>query len=167
PQASAVLVTTSENLARKVATLVQRQWKTFPRKEIMERVIRENLWIITATTLEEALGLVNSLAPEHLEVIVKEPGELLERVENAGAIFLGAYSPVAVGDYVAGSNHVLPTGGMAKSFSGLSLRDFMKSIDVVNCSKDGLEKLRVAAETLAGMEGLEAHRRSVEERFRK
>jgi histidinol dehydrogenase len=166
PLARATLVTTSEKLAEEVYMLVEKELKTHARKEIMEKVIQANLLIIITNSVEEALNVSNRMAPEHLEIMVKEPRAVLRGVENAGAVFLGPYSPVAVGDYTAGSNHVLPTGRMARSYSGLSLRDYLKSIDVVECNKDGLKKLKKATEILAESESLQAHGRSVEARFK-
>jgi len=162
--ALAVLVTTSDTLARSVVEQMG-QMKAVKRRKIVEKALEEGCWIFLASSVQEAVKLVNRLAPEHLEILVKEPTPLLDKVENAGAIFVGEYSPVAAGDYAVGSNHVLPVGGYARTYSGLSIRDFTKTIDVVSCTKDGLHRLEKTIRALADLEGLEMHGKSVSVRL--
>ncbi|MBP7836058.1 MAG: histidinol dehydrogenase [Candidatus Omnitrophica bacterium] len=122
-------------------------------------------FIILTKNLEQAVEVSNRIAPEHLEVLVQNPRRLLKGIKNAGAIFLGPYSPTAVGDYVAGPSHVLPTGGSARFFSGLSVCDFMKSNHIISYSRKALEKMREPLEKIAGIEGLGKHIDSVKARF--
>jgi len=145
----AVLITNSKALAMEV-------------KSKLEGV---DGFIILAKNLEEAVEISNKIAPEHLEILVKNPNRLLKGVKNAGAIFLGPFSPAAVGDYVAGPSHVLPTGGTARFFSGLSVSDFLKSNHIINYSKKALEKMKEPLEKIAGIEGLTRHLDSVKARF--
>ena len=135
--------------------------------DFRERVLvqRTNLYLIGAVilvdNLEQAPALVDRLAPEHLEIATAEPEALAARIGNAGAIFLGRYTPEVIGDYVAGSNHVLPTARSARFASGLGVLDFMKRSSILKLDADSLKALAPAAMTLARAEGLEAHRRSV------
>jgi histidinol dehydrogenase len=122
-------------------------------------------FIIVTKNLQEAVEISNRIAPEHLEILVNNPKSLLKDIKNCGAVFLGPYSPAAVGDYVAGPSHVLPTGGSARFFSGLSVSDFLKSIHVVNYSRKALEKVREPLEKIASIEGLIRHLDSVKARF--
>jgi histidinol dehydrogenase len=133
--------------------------------EIKSKMDAHNGYIILTKNLEQAVEITNRIAPEHLEILVKNPKRLLKKIRNAAAIFLGPYSPVAVGDYVAGPSHVLPTYGTARFFSGLSLFDFIKSNHIINYSKKGLEKIREPLEKIATIEGLEKHLESVKVRF--
>jgi histidinol dehydrogenase len=121
--------------------------------------------IILTKNLEQSAEISNRIAPEHLEILVKNPQRLVKLIKNAGAIFLGPYSPTAVGDYVAGPSHVLPTSGTARFFSGLSVTDFVKSIHVISYSKKALEKVKEPLEKIAGIEGLSQHLDSVKVRF--
>lgn len=122
-------------------------------------------FIILTENLTQAAEIANKIAPEHLEILVNSPNKLLKLIKNAGAIFLGPYSPTALGDYVAGPSHVLPTSGTAKFFSGLSVTDFLKSSHVINYSKKALEKVKEPLERIAGIEGLSKHLESVKARF--
>lgn len=122
-------------------------------------------YIILTKNLTQAVEVVNKIAPEHLEILVQNPQRLLKGIRNAAAIFLGPYSPTAVGDYVAGPSHVLPTCGTARFFSGLSVRDFLKSSHIIGYSKKALEKVREPLEKMAGIEGLDKHLDSVKVRF--
>ena len=115
--------------------------------------------------MSEAAEVVNLLAPEHLEVMVKNPRKVLKNIRNAGAIFIGPYTPVTVGDYIAGPSHVLPTGGTARFFSGLSIRDFMKSSHIISYTKKALEEVKDSVDKLTGIEGLPRHMDSVKARF--
>lgn len=121
--------------------------------------------IILTKNLDEGIEISNKIAPEHLEIMVKNPRKIMKRITNAGAIFLGPYSPTAVGDYVAGPSHVLPTAGTARFFSGLSVHDFIKSIHIISYSKKALEKVKEPLEKIAGIEGLTKHLDSVKVRF--
>ena len=145
----AVLITNSKALA----------------KEVKSQCIDDNGFIILTENLEQAAEITNNIAPEHLEILVKNPQKLVKKIKNAGAIFLGPYSPVAVGDYVAGPSHVLPTAGTARFFSGLSALDFIKSNHIISYSKRALEKVKEPLEKIAGIEGLTKHLDSVKARF--
>ncbi len=145
----AILITNSRNLA----------------KEIKSQVDDVNGFIILTKNLTQAVEIANKIAPEHLEILVKNPQRLMKGVRNAGAIFLGPYSPTATGDYVAGPSHVLPTQGTARFFSGLSVFDFIKSNHIISYSKKALEKIKEPLEKIAGIEGLNKHLESVKVRF--
>ncbi len=147
----AILITNSKSLARTVKTRLDGA---------------NNGFIVLVENLEAAVDIANRIAPEHLEVLVKEPGRILKGIRNAGAIFLGPYSPTAVGDYVAGPSHVLPTCGTARFFSGLSALDFVKSSHIISYSKKALEKIKEPLEMIAGIEGLSDHLDSVKARFK-
>jgi histidinol dehydrogenase len=121
--------------------------------------------ILTAGSMEEAIGFSNSFAPEHLEIIVRDPMTVLREIRNAGSVFLGPYTPVAAADYASGTNHVLPTSGYARIFSGLNVDAFVKKITVQQISKDGLRLLSDAITILAEAEGLPAHAESVRKRL--
>ncbi len=145
----AVLITNSKSLA----------------KEVKSQCQDNSGFIILTKNLEQAVDIANKIAPEHLEILVRNPQRLLKGIKNAGAIFLGPYSPTAVGDYVAGPSHVLPTGGTARFFSGLSVLDFMKSSHIIGYSRKALEKIKEPLEKIAGIEGLDKHLDSVKIRF--
>ena len=145
----AILITNSKNLA----------------KEVKSQLDGDNGYIILTKDLKQAAEIANKIAPEHLEILVQNPQKLLKDIKNAGAIFLGPYSPVALGDYVAGPSHVLPTQGTARFFSGLNVTDFIKSSHIISYSKKALEKIREPLEKVAGIEGLQKHVDSVKSRF--
>lgn len=136
-------------------------------KKIVKALKKENLkgYIVLVKNMDEASEVANMLAPEHLQILTNNPGKIAKRIVNAGAIFLGPYTPVAVGDYVAGPSHVLPTGGSARFFSGLGVSDFYKSSHVLSYTKKALEKIREPLERIAGIEGLKKHLDSVKMRF--
>ena len=134
-------------------------------KEVKSQLDGDNGYIILTKNLEQACEIANKIAPEHLEILVQNPKGLARKIKNAGAIFLGPYSPTAVGDYVAGPSHVLPTNGTARFFSGLSVCDFMKSSHIISYSKKSLERMREPLEKIAGIEGLQKHVDSVKARF--
>jgi histidinol dehydrogenase len=161
PQAWAVLITTSEALASAVKEEVYRQMKNLSRTEIINTSIQERGLIVTVRNIEEAIDYSNLIAPEHLQIQTKKPTEVLNKIRNAGAVFLGRYSPVAFGDYSSGLNHVLPTAGYAKIYSGLSSLDFVKTMNFIQCSKEGYRNLKETTVTLAEMEGFDAHAKSV------
>ncbi|PVX27330.1 MAG: histidinol dehydrogenase [Candidatus Bathyarchaeum sp.] len=161
PQAWAVLITTSKKLATAVNEEIGKQMKTLSRTEIINSSMQKRGLIVTVNRIVEAVRYSNMIAPEHLQIQTKNPTEVLDKIRNAGAIFLGSYSPVAFGDYSAGLNHVLPTAGYAKIYSGLSSLDFVKTMNFIQCTKEGYRKLKETAVTLAEMEGFDAHAKSV------
>lgn len=163
--ASAVMITDSRELAEKVAAEIEKQLESLPRKEIAEASIRNNGRIIIAENLDMAVELANELAPEHLEIDVDNPFDYLDRIENAGSVFLGRNCPEALGDYVAGPNHTLPTGGRARFSSPLSVDDFIKKIQFSYFEKSALEELKDDIYIFAQAEGLDGHSRSIKVRF--
>lgn len=165
--ASAILVTTSRTLADAVNTEVERQLANLARKAIARKAIDRFGAIVLVETLQQAADVSNSIAPEHLELAVEKPFELLGLIRNAGAIFLGHYTPESVGDYIAGPNHVLPTGGTARFFSPLSTDSFMKKSSLIFYTKEGLDKVGEAVTQIADVEGLEAHGNTIRVRMAK
>lgn len=165
-KASAVLITDDETLAEKVAIEIEKQLKTLPRREIAEKSIEDNGKIIVTTNLSQAIEIANSLAPEHLELCVDNPFDLLDKIKNAGSIFMGRYCPEALGDYFAGPNHTLPTSGTARFSSPLSVDDFVKKSQYTYYTDKALKKISKKVAFFAEKEGLSAHARSVESRFR-
>jgi histidinol dehydrogenase len=159
--AQSILICTSESFARAVMAEVDSQLATLPKADIAGASWRDFGCIITVPSLSEAVPLVDRLAPEHLEIVSEDCEEVAARVRNAGAIFLGAFTPEAVGDYVGGPNHVLPTARSARYSSGLNVLDFMKRTSILKCSADALRAIGPDAVTLGRSEGLEAHARSV------
>ncbi|WP_339147793.1 MULTISPECIES: histidinol dehydrogenase [unclassified Sutcliffiella] len=164
-RASSVLVTTSSTLAEKVVQEVEQQLSTLPREAIARASIEAYGTIYVTETMEEAIRVVNELAPEHLEVMTAEAMNLLPFIKHAGAIFLGRYSSEPVGDYFAGPNHVLPTNGTARFSSGLSVDEFVKKSSVIMYSEQALKDNVDKIAAFARLEGLEAHARAVESRF--
>ena len=165
PMASSVLVTTSQEIAREVKEELQEQLVELSRAEIATEALENYGALIVAHDLEEAISITNQFAPEHLEVKVDSPFSILGKLRNAGAIFLGEYAAEPIGDYIAGPNHVLPTGGSAKFYSPLNIDDFIKKSSVISYSKEGLEKVKDDAIKIAEVEGLDAHANSVKVRF--
>jgi len=159
--AQSILVTTDSALARATEAEVQRQLNTLPRAQIAREGWEEFGAIVTVTSLAEAVELANRIASEHVELALDDPQSLLPRIRNAGAIFLGHHTPEAIGDYVGGTNHVLPTARSARFASGLGVLDFMKRTSILGCDPSSLAELAKAAVTLAAAEGLDAHGRSV------
>lgn len=166
-RASAILVTPSMKLALAVASEVEKQLETLPRKAIAVSALENYGAIYVTETLAEAVEVVNELAPEHLEVMTAEPMQLLGQIRHAGAIFLGRFSSEPVGDYFAGPNHVLPTNGTARFSSGLSVDEFVKKSSIIFYSEPALQRNAEKIAAFARLEGLEAHARAVEERFKK
>ncbi len=162
--ASSVLVTSSERLALRVSEEVKRQIKTLGRREIAEASLQNFGAIIVTGTLKRAVRLANLIAPEHLEIMTEKPEKLLPQIQNAGAIFLGKWTPEALGDYAAGPNHTLPTGGTARFFSPLGVYDFVKRSSLLSFSRQSFQRLSSVVETLSDLEGLEAHGRAVKVR---
>jgi histidinol dehydrogenase len=164
--AQSILITDDAGLARAVEAEVERQLESLPRAKIAGASWRDNGAIILCPSLEAALPLVDRLAPEHLEIMAEDAEALSDRIANAGAIFLGPHTPEAIGDYVGGSNHVLPTARSARFSSGLGVLDFMKRTSLLKCDARSLEALGPAAIALGQAEGLDAHARSVALRLR-
>ena len=159
--ASSILITTDRGFGERVAAEVERQLRELSRESIARRSWESFGAVIVADTLDEAISFSNRIAPEHLELAVENPFAILPRIRNAGAIFLGHFTPEAAGDYLAGPNHTLPTGGTARFFSPLSVDDFVKKSSIVHFSEQGLNRLGREIVRIAALEGLEAHGRSV------
>lgn len=163
--ASAVLLTDSMELAQKVAEEIERQSAKLSRKDIIDASLRDFGCAFVCESLDECVALANQIAPEHLELCVADPEGLLPKVKNAGAVFLGNWSPEPLGDYMAGPNHVLPTSGTARFFSPLSVTSFIKTMSVVEYGREDLAKVQAQVVTLAQAEGLTAHANSIQVRF--
>ena len=159
--AQSILITDDARLADRVEKSVQSQLKTLPRAKVAGASWSEFGAVIVVRKLDDAIALVDQLAPEHLEILADDPERLVKQIRNAGAIFIGAHTPEAIGDYVAGSNHVLPTARSARFSSGLGVLDFMKRTSLLKCGPDQLRALGPAAIALGEAEGLSAHARSV------
>jgi len=166
PDAAAVLVTPAADLAQKVVEIILAELPALPRREILEAAIQDYSAVLVTRDLPEALDFANRYAPEHLQIMTRDPFAVLPMIQHAGSIFLGAFAPVPVGDYASGTNHVLPTGGAARMFSGLSVDDFIKKPTFQHLSREGLAALRETVVLLAETEGLPLHARAVAERFR-
>jgi histidinol dehydrogenase len=164
--ASSILITTDSELANRVSDKVEAYLGTLSREEIARKSIEERGAIIVTASMDEAIGLMNEIAPEHLEVVTANPMELLPKIKHAGAIFLGAYTPEPIGDYVAGPNHTLPTGGTAKFYSPLSVEHFLKKSSIISMSREGIDEIGEACALIANTEGLTAHEESVRIRLR-
>lgn len=163
-RASAILITTSASLAEKVEEEIKQELKDLNRREIIQEALRNQGKLIIAEDEEIILEFINNFAPEHLELQIENPWQILGAIRNAGAIFVGAYSPEPLGDYWAGPNHILPTSGGAKCFSPLSVTDFTKKSSIIFYDKKNLRKDGQKIASLARLEGLEAHARSIEVR---
>ncbi len=159
--ASSILITPNRELANAVATKIEEDLKTLSREEIARKSIEDRGAIIITKDIDEACSLMNQIAPEHLEIITKEPFNLLDKIKHAGAIFLGEYTPEPIGDYIAGPNHTLPTGGTAKFYSPLSVEHFLKKSSIIAMSKDGIKEIGKECALIADIEGLTAHQKSV------
>jgi len=164
--ASSILITTDSELANKVSDKVEEFLGTLSREEIARKSIEERGAIIVTKDMDEAVTLMNEIAPEHLEVITKDPMGLLEKIKHAGAIFLGENTPEPIGDYVAGPNHTLPTGGTAKFYSPLSVDNFLKKSSIISMSKEGISAIGEECALIANTEGLTAHEESVRIRLK-
>jgi histidinol dehydrogenase len=162
--ASAILLTTSEKTAEKTVKELERQVKALSRRDIIERSLNDYGAIVVCRSMDEAVKFANELAPEHLEVCAANPMEYLGRIDNAGSVFLGNYAPEPLGDYFAGPNHVLPTGGTARFFSPLSVDSFVKKSSFLYYTKEALAGAREDIVALAAAEGLTAHANSIEVR---
>ncbi|MGG0457156.1 histidinol dehydrogenase [Bacillus mycoides] len=165
-RATAICITTNVQLAKEVEREIERQLETLPRSEIARESIKRNGAILIVPSLEEAFHLSNEIAPEHLELHIKEPMNALAYVKHAGSIFLGPYAPEPLGDYLAGPNHVLPTSGTARFFSPLSVDDFVKKSSFVSYTEEALRSVQHHIVELANKEGLHAHARAIQIRFK-
>lgn len=163
--ASAILLTTSKELADKVSAEVDIFLKELSRTEIIEKSLENYGYIILCDSIDDAIDAANEIASEHLEILTKNPYETMTKIKNAGAIFLGEYSSEPLGDYFAGPNHVLPTNGTAKFFSPLSVDAFIKKTSIISYSKDALKEIHTDIERFALSEGLSAHANSIKVRF--
>lgn len=163
--ASAILVTTSESLAQRVSKEVDQFVNELSRGEIITKSLDNYGYILIADSMEEVIDVANEIASEHLEIMTENPYDVMTKIRNAGAIFIGEYSSEPLGDYFAGPNHVLPTNGTAKFFSPLSVDDFIKKSSIIAYSKEALEKIHVDIETFAQAEQLTAHANSIKVRF--
>ena len=167
PRARAIMVTNSEKLANLVSDEVERQLSELPRESIARPAIENNSYIAVMDSVEDMFTVMNEVAPEHLEIQLPDPMEYMSMVENAGSVFLGRYASEPLGDYVGGTNHVLPTSGTAKFSSPLGVYDFVKRISFTQFSRERLQEVAKDITTLARTEGLEAHARAIEVRFEK
>lgn len=163
--ASAILITTSQEVAKQVSIEVDRFTETLSRKEIIQKSLENYGYILLADTMEEAVEAANEIASEHLEILTKDPFLIMTKIKNAGAIFLGEYSSEPLGDYFAGPNHVLPTNGTAKFFSPLGVDDFIKRSSIISYSREALEPVYPDIVKFAKAEGLTAHANSIAVRF--
>lgn len=165
--ASAILVTTSRGVAEKVNAEIEGFLGGLSRRDILTKSIENYGYILIAQNLDEAVDAANEIASEHLEIVTRNPFEVMTKIKNAGAIFLGEYSSEPLGDYFAGPNHILPTNGTAKFFSPLSVDDFVKKSSIISYSREALEKVHKDIELFAKAEGLTAHANSIAVRFEK
>lgn len=164
PMSCSIVITTDEKLAEAIAAEVEAQLQKMPRREIAQDAINRNGLIIVARSIDEAVEFANASAPEHLELLVREPFHVLPKIKNAGAIFLGAYSPEPLGDYLAGPNHVLPTGGTARFFSVLNVETFLRRVSLISYTREALLDCAEDIERLAYAEGLGAHAEAIRKR---
>lgn len=163
--ASAILITTSRELAEKVSEQVEIFTEKLSRREIIQKSLEQYGYILLAPNMQDAIDAANEIASEHLEILTENPYEIMAKIHNAGAIFLGEHSSEPLGDYYAGPNHILPTNGTAKFFSPLNVDDFMKKTSIISYSRDALEKVHNEIEIFAESEGLTAHANSIKVRF--
>lgn len=163
--ASAILITTSESLAKQVSAQIDGFLKELSRTEIIQKSLDNYGYILVADSMEDAVSAANAIASEHLEILTKNPYEIMTKIENAGAIFIGEYSSEPLGDYYAGPNHILPTNGTARFFSPLNVDDFMKKTSIISYSKEALTRAHKDIELFAEKEGLTAHANSIKVRF--
>ena len=159
--ASSILITTDSSLANRVSDKVEEFLSKLDRESIARKSIEKRGAIIVTNTIDSAIDLMNQIAPEHLEIVTQNPMDLLSKIKHAGAIFLGQYTPEPIGDYIAGPNHTLPTGGTAKFYSPLSVDNFLKKSSIIFMSQQGLNEIGEACAMIANTEGLTAHEQSV------
>ena len=160
------LVTNSESVAEKVSLMLSSLPETMMRRNIISKALSSNGFILVCEGLSLAVDFINSFAPEHLEIVTSDPNKLAEKITNSALVLIGPYSPAAASDYVLGTNHVLPTSGYAKTYSGLSIINYVRRVNIVQCSKEELNSLRKTVGILAESERLPNHAASVEERFK-
>ena len=165
--AQSILVSNNLKLIKKVNNCLKKQLKVLPKKKIASKSLQKYGFAIYVKNMNDTLNIINTIAPEHLELYVKNYKKMLKKIKNAGSIFLGKYSPEAIGDYLAGPNHVLPTSGSAKFSSGLSVNDFLKRHSLIKITKTGIERLGPSVINLAEHENLEGHANSVKIRLKK
>ena len=165
--AQSILLTQNKKIISQVNFLLKEQLKKLSKKKIAEKSLRNFGLAIFTQNIKKLIDIINTIAPEHLEILLKNPNKILKKIKNAGSIFVGSYSPEAMGDYLAGTNHVLPTSGSAKFSSGLSVYDFLKRHSVIKISKSGIERLGTSVINLANYESLEGHANSVKLRIKK
>lgn len=163
--ASAILITTSKELVEQVLNWIERFTERLERRDIIQKSLDQYGYILLADDLNEAIEAVNEIASEHLEILTRNPFEVMTKIRNAGAIFLGEYSSEPLGDYYAGPNHILPTNGTAKFFSPVNVDDFLKKTSIISYSREALEKVHQEIELFAKREGLTAHANSIKVRF--
>ena len=163
--AQSILITDSKDLINSVNASLKTQLIDLPKKNIASKSIRNYGLAIYASSQNKIAEIVNTIAPEHLEINFKKYNKIIKKIKNAGSIFVGKFSPEAMGDYIAGPNHVLPTSGSARFSSGLSVNDFYKKTSIIKCSKSGIEKIGQLAINLAEYEGLTAHALSIQKRL--
>jgi len=160
------LITTSKIIAESTIKKIKKLIPEIPKRENAKQSLENNGFFVVVENMEQVVELANLIAAEHLEIQINNPESILKEIRNAGSIFLGDYSPVPLGDFAAGSNHVLPSGGTAKYYSGLSIIDYVKIIDVIKSTKKGLNLLKDCVVSFAKMEGFDAHAKSILERFK-
>ena len=163
--ASAIMVTTSRQLAEDTSKEIDEYLKVLSRADIIRKSLDNHGYILVVDSLQEGIETVDAIAPEHLEIVTSNPFDVMTRVHNAGAMFLGQYSSEPLGDYYAGPNHILPTGGTARFFSPLSVDDFVKKSSIVYYSEEALKAVHTDIETFAKAEQLTAHANSIAVRF--
>ena len=159
------MLTNSKELAQLTKTEIEKQFQTLSRQDYVKTALATYSAIVVTPSLAEAIAFTNDYAPEHLEILTENPEATLKLIDNAGSVFLGYYNPVATGDYATGVNHCLPACGWARQSSPVGVWTFMKRIQYSCVNKSGLDRLRPIVQTISAVEGLDAHRRSVEVRF--
>ena len=164
PDSQAIVLSTSDELLAQVSIVLEKELKTLTRQDILNES-RKNIRLVVVNSIEQAIGISNEYAPEHLILQFDEADALLSRIKNSGSVFIGAWAPESLGDYCSGTNHVLPTYGFARSYNGLSTSDFMQKITFQKVSQQGIQNIGNCAMILADAEGLDAHKRSVEVRL--
>ena len=165
--AQSILISSNEKIISQVNFYINQQLKNLPKKKIAEKSLKNFGLAIYVKNKKKLIETINLIAPEHLEILIKKPNEIVKKITNAGSIFIGDYSPEAMGDYIAGTNHVLPTSGSAKFSSGLSVNDFLKRHSLIKITKSGIERLGTSVINLANYENLEGHANSVKLRIKK
>jgi histidinol dehydrogenase len=161
------LITTSEKLAEQVQGWLAKTAASAKRGEIVVEALEKYGFIVTCDSMDKAVELANVFAPEHIEIMTRNPEEIAEKIKSAGMILVGSYSPVALSDYASGTNHVLPTGGFGHAISGLSALDFTRRVSIVESSKEGLQSVRKRVKVMTEAENLPNHYNAVEARFEK